>query len=127
LLANYWSVPHKSQGKSITFKPEMNSLPAQSMDQPMPLDALEVKVKKMITLHLGLKAQIQSLQADNQVLTQQILGLQEALRKLEDENQLLKLARTLDPGSESRESTELKGKLSEMIRDIDKCLALLNR
>lgn len=97
------------------------------MDQPMPLDALEVKVKKMITLHLGLKAQIQSLQADNQLLTQQILGLQEALRKLEDENQLLKLARTLDPGSESRESTELKGKLSEMIRDIDKCLALLNR
>jgi len=81
---------------------------------------LELKIKKLITLHVSLKTQIESLKADN------IHQQQEEIRKLGEESQLLRLARSVNSGSESHEKPEMKAKLNELIRDIDKCLALLN-
>lgn len=88
---------------------------------------LEAKVKKILTLHVSLKSQIESLKADNQKLTENIHQQQEEIRKLSEEAQLLKLARSVNSGSESHDKPEMKAKLNELIRDIDKCLALLNR
>jgi septal ring factor EnvC (AmiA/AmiB activator) len=87
---------------------------------------LELKIKKLITLHVSLKTQIESLKADNQKLTDNINQQQEEIRKLGEESQLLRLARSVNSGSESHDKPEMKAKLNELIRDIDKCLALLN-
>lgn len=99
------------------------------METPTPIDALELNVRKMLNLHVGLKARCESLQSDNQQLKQQIHGLKEEIRRLGEENQLLRLARSVnaESGEQTGDKSEMKAKLNEMIRDIDKCLALLNR
>lgn len=99
------------------------------METSIPIDALELNVKKMLNLHVELKARCESLQSDNQTLTQQIHGLKEEVRKLGEENQLLRLARSVNAESveQTGDKSAMKAKLNEMIRDIDKCLALLNK
>ena len=88
---------------------------------------LEAKIKKLITLHGALKADSDVLKADNQKLTETIHSQQEQIRQLEEENKALKIARSLNSDQQDGDLPEMKAKINEMIRDIDKCLALLNK
>ena len=88
---------------------------------------LEGKIKKLIHLHVALKAENSALKSDYQRLTETINKQQEHIQQLEEGNKALKLAQALIQGSENEDPTVLKGKINEMIRDIDKCLALLNK
>ena len=88
---------------------------------------LEAKIKKLITLHTALKADSVVFQADNQKLTETIHKQQEQIRQLKEENDALKVARSLNSDSEETDLPEVKAKVNEMIRDIDKCLALLSK
>ncbi|HOY48509.1 MAG TPA: hypothetical protein PL185_00860 [Flavobacteriales bacterium] len=88
---------------------------------------LEGKIKKLIHLHVAFKAENSALKSDNQRLTETINKQQEHIQQLEEGNKALKLAQALIQGSENEDPTVLKGKINEMIRDIDKCLALLNK
>ncbi len=88
---------------------------------------LEGKIKKLIHLHVALKAENTALKSDYQQLTETIRRQQEQILQLEEGNKALKLAQALLNDSETEDSAGLKGKINEMIRDIDKCLALLNK
>lgn len=91
------------------------------------IDQLEAKIKKLITLHQRLKADIAVLQSDNTTLTETIHKQQEEIRQLGEGNKALKLAKALQEPSEGDNNAALRQKINEMIRDIDKCLALLNK
>jgi len=88
---------------------------------------LEAKIKKLITLHTALKTDSFVFKADNQKLTETIHKQQEQIRQLKEENNALKVARSLNSDSTEADLPEVKAKVNEMIRDIDKCLALLNK
>ena len=47
------------------------------------------------------------------------------INKLEEKNKILKLAKSLSVVNESSLDTKLK--INELVREIDKCIALLNR
>ena len=88
---------------------------------------LEGKIKNLIHLHVSLKAENSALKSDYQQLTETIRKQQEHIRQLEEGNKALKLAQALLADSGTEDAAGLKGKINEMIRDIDKCLALLNK
>lgn len=88
---------------------------------------LEGKIKKLIHLHVALKAENTAIKSDNEQLTETIRKQQEQIRQLEEGNKALKLAQALLTDSEKDDSAGLKGKINEMIRDIDKSLSLLNK
>ncbi|MCB9195571.1 MAG: hypothetical protein H6600_01030 [Flavobacteriales bacterium] len=88
----------------------------------------------------SLNQQIQGIVSERNNLRQEVLILQERIAELEldvakERNSLveveqkykvLKLAKSLD-GDKQDESRDLKLKINEMVRELDKCIALLNK
>ena len=48
------------------------------------------------------------------------------INELKEKYKILKMSKKLD-GQETENSTELKLKINEMVKEIDKCIALLNK
>jgi predicted nucleic acid-binding Zn-ribbon protein len=57
-------------------------------------------------------------------LQEQLSASNERIRSLEEQNRQLRLAKAVSGGDEN--SGEAKDKINELVREIDKCLALLN-
>lgn len=71
------------------------------------------------------------LRGNNENLTQQLVELQKtielqknALYELKEENKMIKLAKEMS--SANADVHDLKIKINELVRDIDKCIDLLN-
>ena len=79
-----------------------------------------------------LKEKQESLVAENTELKKRNAGLESKLREITDKNQVLekeydrvKLAKTIVTNTSDK--AEMKFRVNELVREIDKCIALLNR
>ncbi len=83
------------------------------------------KLDQMIGLHQKMKAEHQLLKEENKRLDEQInlltISNQDVTKKLED----LKFAKSLAGANE--DSHEAKIKINRLVREIDKCISLLNK
>lgn len=83
------------------------------------------KLDKLISIHLRMKAEKQLLLEEKSNLMEQIrlltLKNEELLRKQED----LKFAKSLLGGEEESHGAKLK--INRIVREIDNCIALLNK
>lgn len=87
--------------------------------------SLESKIEKLVDLHRQTKKELSVLQTQNNHLNQTIAQQKQTIKGLEDKHKVLKLSKSL---SENNENThELKLKVNELIREVDKCIALLNK
>ncbi|CAG5085280.1 hypothetical protein [Parvicella tangerina] len=84
------------------------------------------KVQQIISERDALKDNVASLQEKLAVLESTIQQEKSALEELEQKYKVLKLAKSLD-GEKTGPGTDLKLKINEMVREIDKCIALLNK
>jgi hypothetical protein len=86
---------------------------------------LNSKIEKLILLHRNLEEEKIRLNAEKQDLLKIIQELKIKNNYLEEQNKAIRMAKDIkeDGGS----SLDLKLKINEMVREIDKCLALLNR
>ncbi len=85
----------------------------------------ELKVKQIISRHEALKEEKHRLEG-------RIKDLEKSINQLHDENQVisqkyenLKLAKMLVASEE--ENKDAKGRIQKIVREIDKCIALLNK
>ena len=78
-------------------------------------------------MHVALQKDCTTLKSDNELLKTTIHKQQEQIRQLEEGNKALQLAKALMSNDDSKDSTAMKSKINEVIRDIDSCLALLNK
>ena len=67
----------------------------------------------------SMKDQLNSINANEQNMVKEI-------NELKEKYKILKMSKKLD-GQETENSTELKLKINEMVKEIDKCIALLNK
>lgn len=83
------------------------------------------RLDQMIGLHQKMKAEHQLLKEENKRLDEQInlltISNQDVTKKLED----LKFAKSLAGTNE--DSHEAKIKINRLVREIDKCISLLNK
>jgi predicted component of type VI protein secretion system len=88
---------------------------------------LEIKeqVKNMIYLHEDLKAEKQQLEDKNKLLEEMIDEQQKLIHDLQEQNKILKLAKMISGGNDQN-SRDIKLRINQMIREIDKSIALLN-
>lgn len=91
------------------------------------LDELKIKVKKLITLHADLKQENRNLEFTNHELTKRIEIQKNKITEIENQNKLIKLGQVIQGGGSDQNSRNLKLKINEYIREIDKCIALLNK
>ena len=87
---------------------------------------VEAKIKKLITLQSSLKAEVAALISENKHLKQTIREQQEQFRQQEEGNKTMKIASAIITNSKE-DVPMMKATINELIRDIDKCLALLNK
>ncbi len=85
----------------------------------------ELKIKQIISRHEALKE-------EKRRLEEKIKSLEESMNQLHSENQVLvqkyenlKLAKMLAASEE--ENKDAKSRIQKIVREIDKCIALLNK
>ncbi|MBW7936022.1 MAG: hypothetical protein LC101_12430 [Flavobacteriales bacterium] len=89
------------------------------------ITSLNSKIEKLVFLHRSLEEEKMRLNAEKQDLLKIIQQLKTKNNYLEEQNKAIRVARDMTEEGES--SLDLKLKINEMVREIDKCLALLNR
>lgn len=89
------------------------------------LKSLEGKTEKLLHLHRQIKKELYETQEQNAQLKKSIEEQKQSVHDIEEKNKLLKLSKSLSTTHQNK--TELKLKINELIREIDKCVALLNK
>ena len=88
------------------------------------IDLLEVKLLGVLKNYQELKETNQKLNVTNQRLLDELSNQNQQNSDLEDRLQALKIANTMVGSKEDKLIT--KQKINSLIRDIDKCIALVN-
>lgn len=87
--------------------------------------SLETKLEKLVDLHRKTRKEVQALQLQNEQLSQALAQQKQTIKDLEDQSKVLRISKTITNNKEN--TTELKLKINELIREVDKCIALLNK
>lgn len=87
--------------------------------------SLESKIEKLVDLHHKTKKELSALKTQNASLHQTLDQQKQAIKDLEEKGKILRLSKSLSTTNEN--TTELKLKINELIREVDKCISLLNK
>lgn len=96
----------------------------EKKDISLLVDSLQSKVEKLIIQHKRSNEDILQLKEENSYLQSKLTESKEQMKELSEQNKLLRLAKSLS-GKENK-STEIKLKINELVREIDKCIAKVN-
>lgn len=92
------------------------------------LEEVKVKVEKLVNLHMELTRENKNLKLYNHELKQKNEEQKIKISELEDKNKVIKLSQAINGnGSSDQNARDLKLKINEYIRELDKCLALLHK
>ena len=89
------------------------------------LNGLERKILVLINEHKGLKEEIKTLKIENQDLKSGIRSREEQLSNFKNQIKISKIVDNINP--EDGSVSELKKKVDDYIREIDKSIAYLSR
>jgi cell division septum initiation protein DivIVA len=89
------------------------------------LGNIETKVDMLLEYCDALKEQNQILLSENESQKKKSEQLYTQLKELEEKHRILKLARSVAETSEK--SLDIKAKINDFVREIDKCIAILTK
>ncbi len=89
------------------------------------LNLLNKKLDELLERYIDLKTQNSELKTENEKLKLMLQENEERIKILETKYERVKLLGALTGGGEN--ATEAKKKINELVREIDRCVALLNR
>ena len=89
------------------------------------LSGLERKILVLINEHNSLKEDLQNLKKENQELKSAVKVRDEQIDRFHNQLKITKIVDNINP--EDGSVSELKKKVDEYIREIDKCIAHLSR
>lgn len=84
---------------------------------------LEKRIDAVIEVNQELKQRNEALHSEKNALQKAISDQENILSSLTEKNKMLKLAKSLNDSDE--QSTDIKLKINELVRELDKCIALL--
>ncbi|MFN5325148.1 MAG: hypothetical protein ACK5C5_09540 [Bacteroidota bacterium] len=89
------------------------------------LDSLRAKVEKLVSSRQILLQQVDRLEQSNSDLRVELDSLKGEINSLKEANQVLRMAKAVS--GEDQNTRDLKLRINEYIREIDRCIALINR
>jgi uncharacterized protein YpuA (DUF1002 family) len=92
---------------------------------PDTFDQLQIRIRQLVERYGEEKRRNELLSREKSELMEQVRQEQEKLRDLQDKYHKLKISKALIASSEDIHDAKLK--VNRMVREIDKCIALLNR
>ena len=89
------------------------------------LNGLERKILVLVNEHKNLKEELKSLKRENQELKTAVRSRDEQISGFHNQLKITKIVDSINP--EDGSASELKKKVDDYIREIDKCIAHLSR
>lgn len=89
------------------------------------VSGIEFKIRKLINLKQSLEEEKDDLINQNNKLKTKNKEQEEQIKLLKEKNNILKITKLLKTKGEK--DTEVKLRINEIVREIDKCLGLLNK
>tara|TARA_B100000902_G_C27322533_1_gene925728 strand:- start:3165 stop:3446 length:282 start_codon:yes stop_codon:yes gene_type:complete len=89
------------------------------------VDNLEIKIKKLISLYEIEKQEKKSAIQEIENIKKELIDQREIIKELEEKIKLVKLSRVVSSSGDDNKRT--KQKINDYVREIDKCIALLNK
>ncbi|MFZ9942171.1 MAG: hypothetical protein ACO3O0_01045 [Bacteroidia bacterium] len=89
------------------------------------LDALKVKVDRLCKSRQNLAEKLEKVENNNSQLLIELETLRQEVSSLREANQVLRMAKAVS--GEDQNTRDLKLRINDYIREIDRCLALINR
>jgi phage shock protein A len=89
------------------------------------LDSIEKKVDMLMEYCDALKEQNELLLDDNEQMRKRFITLSNELKDLEEKHRILKLAKSVAVTDEK--TLDIKTKINDFVREIDKCIAILSK
>jgi hypothetical protein len=89
------------------------------------LNGLERKILVLVNEHKNLKEELKGLKRENQELKEAVKARDEQIAGFHNQLKITKIVDSINP--EDGSVSELKKKVDEYIREIDKCIAHLSR
>jgi coenzyme F420-reducing hydrogenase delta subunit len=89
------------------------------------LKILNRKLDELLNMYGNLKAEFTNLKNGNEILKSKLQERETKLKELEIKYERIKLSGALL--GEGENATEARKKITELVREIDRCVALLNR
>jgi len=89
------------------------------------LIVLNRKLDELVSRYNDLNTELKDLKNGNEALEASLLERENKIKELEIKYERIKLSGALL--GEGEDASEAKGKINELVREIDKCVALLNR
>jgi FtsZ-binding cell division protein ZapB len=96
-----------------------------SIDQTEILEGIKGKIQSVKAMLLEQRDQNQELSEQNEALQKEVHHKQSVINELEEKNQKMSLAKGIL--AESETSDDARVRINRIVREIDKCIALLNR
>jgi len=93
-------------------------------DANLIISGLEEKVRNLINEYNSLKIKHKELTQKEVELNKTIEHYKTIIKELEEKNRMLTITRSIESYNDSG---EVKLKITELVREIDKCIGLLNR
>ncbi|MEY3412538.1 MAG: hypothetical protein RIQ70_1226 [Bacteroidota bacterium] len=88
------------------------------------LDYLEIKIRKLVEAHLVLKESYLTVVEENNVLKNNLASKDESLINFQNQEKMSTIVSSL--AEDTPGASELKSKINEVIKEIDKCIAQLS-
>jgi len=88
------------------------------------LSKVQQNIEKIFELNNHLKTENQQIKTENKNLLVDLQSKQKEIKTINEVKHSIKIAKSF--GDSEEKSTEAKLKINEYIREIDKCIALLN-
>ena len=89
------------------------------------INSIEVKLGKLIVKLGQLQFEKSDLQENNEALNAKLQEQEKKILALQDKVKLMNISKSVDIDKDDVRSTRLK--INEYVREIDKCIALLNK
>ena len=89
------------------------------------VNSIEEKLHKFIAKYKQLYEEKEKIEQEYNKLSDKLDGYENEMTSLQEKVRFMKISKSVDTSQEDAKSTKLK--INEYIREIDKCIALLNK
>ena len=90
------------------------------------VENIEKKVSKLIQLYQSVQKEKEEILTENNKLELDLSDKDETIKRLEEKIKLLRITKSVSTQDDER-NKESRQKINEYVREIDKCIALLNK
>jgi len=90
------------------------------------VENIEKKVSKLIQLYQSAQKEKEEILTENNKLESDLSDKDETIKRLEEKIKLLRITKSVSAQDDER-NKESRQKINEYVREIDKCIALLNK